>query len=78
MKNELTENHTDHLVGKQALLELLFPNPQDRPTVRWLDIQCKKRVIPFIRLGRLIWFDVKQVRDAIAARATIQPRAHAR
>lgn len=73
MKNSL-ETVESQLVGKQALLELLFPNEADRPTTRWLDVQCKRRVIPFIRLGRLIWFDVAQVREAIATRATIRPR----
>jgi hypothetical protein len=62
------------LVGKQQLLVELFPNPTDRPTVRWLDQQCKARVIPFIRLGRLIWFDVPAVRASISLRHTVQPR----
>jgi hypothetical protein len=61
------------LVGKQTLLERLFPNEADRPTVRWLDYQTAKRAVPFIRMGRLIWFDVAQVRAAFAAR-TIAPR----
>jgi hypothetical protein len=70
------ELSSSRLVGKAALLEHLFPDERDRPTVRWLDIQCKRRAIPFIRLGRLIWFDVQQVKEAFLSRATL-PR-HAR
>jgi hypothetical protein len=58
------------LVGKQALLEQLFPNPADRPTTRWLDMQCRRHALPFIRVGRLIWFDVAQVKEAFLATAS--------
>jgi len=58
------------LVGKTALLEQLFPNAADRPTTRWLDTQCKRHAIPFIRLGRLIWFDVAQVKAAFLSSAS--------
>jgi hypothetical protein len=63
------------LVGKQTLLEKVFPNEADRPSIRWLDRQCAKRAVPFVRLGRLVWFDVPQVRAAFAARM-IAPRIH--
>jgi hypothetical protein len=58
------------LVGKQALLEQLFPNPADRPTTRWLDNQCRRGTIPFIRLGRLIWFDVPAVKQTFIANSS--------
>jgi hypothetical protein len=72
------KEHTDNrasqgLVGKRTLLEQLFPNEADRPSMRWLDTQCAKRAVPFVRLGRLIWFDVPRVRAAFDAR-TIAPR----
>lgn len=73
MQDEITNTETG-LVGKERLLELLFPNPIDRPTIRWLDKQCAKRVIPFIKIGRLIWFDVPQVRAAFCARAIVSPK----
>ena len=73
-RNEFAESQaSQELVGKQALLEKLFPNEADRPSTRWLDMQCAKRAVPFVRLGRLIWFDVPQVRAAFAAR-TVAPR----
>src|ERR1035441_4916780 len=54
-------------VGKARMLEILFPNKADRPSLRWLDMACQRREIPFIRLGRLIWFDPKQVRRVMVA-----------
>lgn len=72
-----TTTSEKELVGKKVLLERLFPNEADRPTTRWLDMQCRAGKIPFIRLGRLIYFDVAQVHAAITARA-IGPRAHHR
>jgi len=64
-------------VGKEVLLQQLFPNDADRPTTRWLDTQCAKRAIPFIRVGRLIWFDLAEVRAAMAAK-TVLARASRR
>jgi hypothetical protein len=73
-KETLDSQASQELVGKQTLLEKLFPNEADRPSTRWLDMQCAKRAVPFVRLGRLIWFDVPQVRAAFAARM-IAPRS---
>ena len=59
------------LVGEQALLEILWPNEIDRPSVRWLRLQRAKRAIPFIKFGRFIWFNPEAVAAALAARATL-------
>jgi hypothetical protein len=76
MKDDV-ETEASPLVGKQACLEQLFPSEADRPTTRWLDQRCKRREIPFVRLGRLIYFNVPQVRRAIE-QATVQPRGSRR
>jgi hypothetical protein len=62
------------LVGGKALLEILWPNPEDRPCLRWLKHQQAARRIPFIKLGALVWFDPDEVRAEIAARHTIKAR----
>ena len=67
--NEQNTNVTA-LVGKDALLAILFTDPKDRPTTRWLDNQCRLHRIPFIRVGRLIWFDAAQVKAAFLANAS--------
>ena len=72
-KEPLGNGAGQELVGKRALLKILFPNEADRPSLRWLDTQCAKRAVPFMRFGRLIWFSVAEVRSAFSAR-TIAPR----
>lgn len=61
------------LVDAKGLLEELFPE-NARPTVRWLRTQQKRRSLPYVRLGRLVFFDVEAVRQAIAERHTIGPK----
>jgi hypothetical protein len=62
------------LVNARQLLELLF-DPQCRPSLRWLRSQTKRKSIPFIRVGRLVFFDVDMVRAALSARNLIRSRA---
>jgi uncharacterized protein YbaR (Trm112 family) len=71
--NELTFNqHADtetpqlssQYVNGPRLLEILFP-PECRPTMRWLRDQQKARRIPFIKLGRLVFFCPAAVRAAL-------------
>ena len=61
------------LLDAEGLLAELFP-PDSRPTVRWLREQQRRRSIPFVKLGRLVFFDPIAVREAIATRHTIKPR----
>src|SRR5690242_20174828 len=44
------------LVDGPTLLEQLF-DKQSRPSLRWLRAQQKNRSIPFVRVGRLVFFD---------------------
>jgi hypothetical protein len=66
MKNILDSqgNRENALVGKQGILVELFPNPADRPCAKWLDRQMRLRNIPYIRMGKLIWFDPPAVKAA--------------
>lgn len=54
------------LVDGPRLLETLFPNEACRPSLRWLRDQQKRNVIPFLKIGRLVFFDPPQVRAALA------------
>jgi hypothetical protein len=56
------------LVDGPRLLEVIFPNEVCRPSMRWLKTQEKKRAIPFMRIGRLIFYDPPRVRAALTAR----------
>jgi len=57
------------LVDAEKLLELLFPS-DCRPTLRWLRERQKKREIPYVKLGRLVYFNPAQVQDALAQQPT--------
>lgn len=52
------------LVSGQKLLETLF-QAECRPTLRWLRDQQKARRIPFVKIGRLVFFCPAQVRQAL-------------
>jgi hypothetical protein len=51
-------------VDGPKLLEILF-TPECRPTLRWLRDQQKARRIPFVKIGRLVFFSPVQVREAM-------------
>lgn len=54
------------LLRAPSLLEVLFPNPADRPTRRWLEKMTKARAIPCIRLSeRMKLYDAAAVRAAL-------------
>ena len=72
MSNELIvkeqETQDTGLVDGPRLLEMLFPNPACRPSLRWLRDQQARRAIPFMNLGRLVFFNPPQVRSTMVAR----------
>lgn len=49
------------LVDAKGLLNALF-DESCRPSLRWIRDQQRRRAIPFVRIGRLVFFDVNQVR----------------
>ncbi len=55
------------LVDAKKLLEVLFEE-SSRPSLRWLRQLQARRAIPFVKQGRLVFFDVNQVRDALTSR----------
>jgi hypothetical protein len=71
-EHELTANQNDTpdtgLVDGPRLLETLFPNPACRPSLRWLKDREKQRALPFMRIGRLIFYNPPAVRAAMEAK----------
>jgi len=57
------------LIDAPRLLEQLFPNPACRPSLRWLRTQVSERTLPFVRIGRLCFFDALMVKSHLDARA---------
>ncbi len=53
------------LVDAKGLLEILF-DERSRPSLRWLRTQQKRRAIPSVRIGRLVFFDPDATRAALS------------
>jgi hypothetical protein len=62
------------LVGAETLLERLWPDQKDRPSLRTLRNWQKRRIIPYVRLGRLVYFHPDEVAQAIRERWTVRSR----
>ena len=56
------------LVDAPGLLEQLFEK-RNRPSLRWLRDQTKKKALPFIRVSGRVFFDVDQVRTVLTSNA---------
>ena len=54
------------MTGEELLAELF--TDAARPSMRWLRRQILARNIPFVRMGRFIYFDLELVRTAITNR----------
>ena len=67
----------NQLVGAVELLEVLFPK-KSRPSLRWLRDQCEQRRVPFVRIGRLVFFDPNDVRETWRSRHSVAVRGGAR
>ena len=58
------------LIDAPRLLEILVPHPACRPSVRWLRTQVASRTLPFVRIGRLCFFDAQIVKAYLDGKAT--------
>jgi len=61
------------LLSAHALLEELF-DESSRPSLRWLRDQQKSRAIPFVKIGRLVFFNPTQVLAALEKKNTVHSR----
>lgn len=61
------------LLSAPELLTELFA-PESMPSIRWLRLQQKRRTIPFVRCGRLVFFDPVEVRQHLANNFTVEAR----
>jgi hypothetical protein len=61
------------LVDGKRLLEILFEE-QSRPCLRWLREQQARRSIPFIKIGRFVFFDQDKVREALNLNHTVRSK----
>lgn len=61
------------LVGAEELLKILWTEAC-RPSLRWLREQQKRRTIPFVKVGHLVFFDPPTVAAKLAKNATVKAR----
>lgn len=61
------------LLNDEQLLKVLF-DEASRPSPYWLRDQRTARKIPFVRMGRRIFYDLEDVRAAIRDRHTVKRR----
>ena len=70
--NALAEhNNEPQLVGMKTGLELVFPDPETRPSIRAFNEWKKKRYFPSIKIGKRVFVDPVMVRKALDANFTI-------
>ena len=74
LKNGSDAIFEGQLLDAQRLLETVFEE-SSRPSLRWLRDQQAKRAIPFIKLGRLVFFDPIEVRAALNRQSTARQKA---
>jgi hypothetical protein len=66
------DSQSPALVGVETLLRELFPDEQSRPTPRWLRGMQAKRLVPFRKIGRRVWFDPEEVRRSLDAQFKVK------
>jgi len=66
------KNYPPSLLGGEALLQELFPDKKSRPTLRWLRGMQAKRLVPFRKIGRRVYFDPKEVRRTFDAQFKVE------
>ena len=73
MSDTATCINPPQLVDAEKLLEMLFP-VDCRPTLRWLRERQKKREIPYVKLGRLVYFNAARVQESLAKQPTAKEK----
>ena len=70
--NDLLEvRMSPRYVDGPKLLEIIFDD-DCRPSLRWLREQQAMRKLPFVKIGRLIFFDPVAVKAALDAQAILR------
>lgn len=68
----LAEHYNEpQLVGIKTGLELVFPDPETRPSIRAFNEWKNKGYFPSLKIGKRVFVDPAQVRLALESRFTI-------
>lgn len=60
------------LLDAVDLLAEIWPRPNSRPSLRWLREQQRLRTIPYIKVGRRVFFNPAKVRQALEKKFTVE------
>lgn len=60
------------LLSAADLLIELWPNPNSRPSLRWLREQTARRMLPYIKMGHKVFFNPIKVRQALEKNFSVQ------
>lgn len=63
----------ERLVDAQGLLEALFEE-RCRPSLRWVRQMQANRFFPYKKIGQRVFFDLKEVRQALDEKLTVHVR----
>jgi hypothetical protein len=66
------QNPTEGLLTALPLLAHMWPDESSRPSLRWLREQQSKRTLPYLKIGKLVFFDPAKVRAALAKKFTVE------
>lgn len=64
-------NNEPQLVGLKTGLEIVFPDPETRPSFRAFSEWKKRGYFPSLKIGKRVFVDPAQVRLALESRFTI-------
>ncbi len=66
------EKQSPSLVGAEPLLKIIFPDASSRPSLRWLREMQAKRLVPYLKIGRKVYFDPKEVRPSFDSQFKVE------
>ena len=70
--NPHTTPTPEGLLTAEELLKAIWPNERSRPSLRTIREWQAKRMLPYVKCGRLVFFDPAKVRQSIAKRFTVE------
>jgi len=62
------------LVGAARCMELVWPDPASRPSLRTFRTLQARRQIPYLKIGHLTYFDPAEVRRALNRKCLVKER----
>jgi hypothetical protein len=60
------------LLIAEEMMKAVWPNERSRPSLRTIREWQAKRMVPYVKCGRLVYFDPVKVRQSLAKRFTVE------